>query len=230
MLMSQRAMAESAERAPVPSEALGAYHLYTLPQPVDLPDGRTVQRALFQAPGVAVTPALELRGGGGAYTGRARAEAQPLAVTRLLELVNSEASGLGRPLPAGILRVYGTDGGGQIQFLGEDRIGHTPADTDLALNLGRAFDVTAERVQTQFAQRPALAPHNRVYESTHRILLRNAGSRPARVRVIENLPGEWEIVESTQRHSRTSAAAAEWLIEVPASGERALEFSARVRL
>ena len=41
---------------------------------------------------------------------------------------NEEKSGLGMPMPAGIVRVYQADSKGGVQFVGEDRIGHTPKD------------------------------------------------------------------------------------------------------
>ena len=39
---------------------------------------------------------------------------------------NEQKAGLGMPMPAGVVRVYQADSKGGVQFVGEDRIDHTP--------------------------------------------------------------------------------------------------------
>ena len=63
---------------------------------------------------------------------------------------NEEKAGLGMPMPAGIVRVYQADSKGGVQFVGEDRIDHTPKDETINLKIGNAFDVVCERKQTDF--------------------------------------------------------------------------------
>ena len=58
--------------------------------------------------------------------------------------------GLGMPMPAGTVRVYQSDSKGGVQFVGEDRIDHTPKDEAVNLKIGNAFDVVCERKQTDF--------------------------------------------------------------------------------
>src|SRR4029079_17541173 len=65
---------------------------------------------------------------------------------------NDEASGLGMPMPAGVIRVYQADTKGGLQFAGEDRIDHTPKDEDITIKIGTAFDVICERKQTDFVR------------------------------------------------------------------------------
>ena len=60
------------------------------------------------------------------------------------------SAGLGMPMPAGIVRVYQADSKGGVQFVGEDRIDHTPKDETLNLKIGNAFDVVCERKQIDF--------------------------------------------------------------------------------
>ena len=54
------------------------------------------------------------------------------------------------PMPAGVLRVYQQDSKGGVQFVGEDRIMHTPKDETLNVKIGNAFDVVCERNQIDF--------------------------------------------------------------------------------
>jgi len=56
---------------------------------------------------------------------------------------NEQKGGLGLPMPAGVLRVYQQDSQGGVQFVGEDRIAHTPKDKTLNIKIGNAFDVVA---------------------------------------------------------------------------------------
>ena len=86
------------------------------------------------------------------------------AVQVFYQFKNDETAGLGMPMPAGVVRVYQADSRGGVQFVGEDRIGHTPKDETLNLKIGNAFDVVAERKQTDF-QKIA----SNVYEVEHEI-------------------------------------------------------------
>ena len=72
---------------------------------------------------------------------------------------NEEKAGLGMPMPSGVVRVYQADSKGGVQFVGEDRINHTPKDETLKLKIGNAFDVICERNQTDF--RKDLLDHSR---------------------------------------------------------------------
>ena len=92
------------------------------------------------------------------------------------EFRNDEASGLGMPMPAGIVRVYQADAKGGIQFAGEDRIDHTPKDEDITLKIGTAFDVVCERKQIDFEK---IAEG--VYEMAFEITLRNHKATPITV-------------------------------------------------
>ena len=72
------------------------------------------------------------------------------------------------PMPAGVLRVYQQDSKGGVQFVGEDRIMHTPKDETLNVKIGNAFDVVCERNQIDFEK---IASN--VYEFEYEITLRN---------------------------------------------------------
>src|SRR3989454_12012989 len=57
-----------------------------------------------------------------------------------------------RPLPAGTVQLYQADSAGRVQLVGEARSDHTAPGRDLRVQSGNAFDVTAERVQTDYSQ------------------------------------------------------------------------------
>ncbi len=86
---------------------------------------------------------------------------------------NEEKTGLGMPMPSGTVRVYQADSKGGVQFVGEDRIDHTPKDEAINLKIGNAFDVVCERKQTDF-QKIA----GNTYEVEYEITLRNHKATP----------------------------------------------------
>jgi hypothetical protein len=107
---------------------------------------------------------------------------------------NEEKANLGMPLPAGTVRVYQSDSSGNVLFAGEDHIGHTPKDEQISLHVGNAFDVVAERKQTDFKMLS-----NQVYEMEYEITLRNHKSMPITVEVNEPIGGDWEMLSSTYK-------------------------------
>jgi hypothetical protein len=127
---------------------------------------------------------------------------QKLKPAVFLEFENKGGQ-LGKPLPAGIVRVYAKDSKGAAQFVGEDRIEHTAKNEKLKLRLGEAFDITAERRQTNYKR---IADNQT--ESSWRIELRNAKDEAVTVRVQEPMPGDWEMVQESQKHSKESARVA----------------------
>src|SRR5437867_1618022 len=57
-----------------------------------------------------------------------------------------------RPLPAGTVQLYQADSSGRVQLIGEASNDHTAPGRDLRVQAGGAFDITAERVQTDWNQ------------------------------------------------------------------------------
>src|SRR3989338_1110093 len=128
------------------------YHLYDLQRPTTVKDNQTKQISLLEASGVGVKKELLVYGLDTYYTRQYREEnpKQPVAV--YVSAKNSKDNHLGMPLPEGIVRTYKQDAAGSLQFIGEDRIKHTPKDEEVRLKIGEAFDVVAERRQTDFRQ------------------------------------------------------------------------------
>jgi len=133
------------------------------------------------------------------------------------------------PLPAGVFRVFKRDSQGHAQFVGEDRIDHTPRNETVRLKLGKAFDVTADRKQTAFQKLAGTGRHNQVFESAYEIVLKNAKSEPVTVTVREPMPGDWTMVSESQPHEKAAAGTAQWKVKVPANGQTTLTYRVRVR-
>ena len=140
-----------------------------------------------------------------------------------ISLKNDKASGLGLPLPAGVVRVYGQDEAGAPQFMGEAMLDHTPEGADVRIAVGRDFDITAEREQKNFVR-----AGERVVLSTWQVIVKNAKSKPVTVRVVEPISGAFEITRESQPRDKTNARMAEWSLTIPAKGQTVLEYTAKI--
>jgi hypothetical protein len=231
--LSQRAMADRvAEAAPaskMAQEALFEYHLYTLARPTTIADNQTKQVALLSAQAVPVVKELVLQGSDYYYRSSVGGIGQKMKVGVFVQLENRESSRLGMPMPKGVVRVYKKDGAGNAQFVGEDRIDHTPKNETVRLKLGEAFDLTADKKQTDFKRREPTNRASYVFESAYEIVLRNAKKEAASVVVREPVPGDWTMLEETQRHAKVAAGTAEWRVHVPAEGSTTLRYRVLVR-
>jgi hypothetical protein len=139
------------------------------------------------------------------------------------QLKNETTAGLGMPMPMGTVRVYQADSKGGLQFVGEDRINHTPKDEILNLKIGNAFDVVCERKQTDFQK---IATN--VYEMEFEITLRNHKAIPVTVEVNEPVGGTWQILRSTYNYTKTAAFAAQFNVPVAVDGTSVLRYRIRV--
>lgn len=208
----------------------GEYHAYDMPGRTDLADGAIERVALFApVPAVAcgrsheTRPAMSIwepprpiiEPGYNGSTGQ-----QPVAA--VVEFENTRASGLGRPLPEGRVRVFDGDA-----FLGESALSHTPEGADIRLEVGTAFDLTATRTRTQFNLDRAGRNMTEVFEVT----LANATDEAATIKVVEPMPrwSDWDIMSSSVPARQRDAQHAEFQVEVPAKGETVLTYTVRYR-
>jgi hypothetical protein len=228
-MMMMEAMPRAAAAPNMREESLFEYHLYTLQRPTTIADNQTKQVSLLDAPGVTVNKELLIRGNPGSYRGARGQLTEEMDVSVFLELTNDEASNLGMPLPAGTVRIYKRDSAGNAQFIGEDRIDHTPKNETVRLKLGESFDVTAERKQTAFDKRSGTGPWQYEFDSAYEIRLRNAKPEPQPVTVQERIPGDWKMLEESAPHAVGNANTAVWRLTVPAEGETVLTYRVRVR-
>jgi hypothetical protein len=214
-------------------ETLFEYHLYTLERPATLKNNQVKQISLLSADSVPVKKELVFE----------ISESKDIRV--ILNLENSKEKGLGMPLPAGIIRVYKADSEGQLQFLGEDSIDHTPKDEEFRIIVGNAFDVTATRTKTDSKKVDSYrwtesydfdATGKRikadlrkissdVWRESFEIELKNHKSESQKIKIIEHFYGSWEIIEYSDTYKKTDAFTAEWEVQVPADGSKKVSYT-----
>ena len=216
----------AAKSAPAPQfqeKSFFEYHLYTLERKTDLMDSQQKQVELLRGEGVPAAREYLLEGQPWYYRQKFNGD-QPKVAVRL-KLQNKKADRLGMPLPAGIVRVYQRDDDGSAQFVGEDRLDHTPKDETFTLKLGNAFDLAAERKQKDFT-----VLSNCLYESEYELKIRNHKAEDVVVRVIEPVGGDWTMVRSSHSPEKTAAFACEFQVPVKKDAEAVLTYRVRVKV
>jgi hypothetical protein len=214
-------------------KAFFEFHLYTLGRRTTLPNNSTKQIELFdQAKQIPARRVL-------VYYGLAMPYAYPDPMTErdlgtqankkvdvYLEFKNDKAYGLGVPLPAGRIRVSKIDAADQsLEFIGEDKIDHTPKDEEVRIKLGSAFDVVGERRQVDFA----IDNKARWMEEEIEVKLRNHKDQPAEVLVRENLYRwtSWKVVSKTHEFTKEDARTIHFPVKVPKDGETVVRYRVR---
>lgn len=210
-------------------EGLLEYHLYTLDRPTTIAESQTKQVSLLTAAGIPAHKELLLRGADYYYQSSYGDLGQKMKVGVFVEFDNKEAHHLGLPLPKGVIRVYKKDGAGNAQFVGEDSIDHTPKNEKVRLKLGEAFDVTADKKQTDFKKLAGSGKYNYVFESAYEIVLKNAKKDAVTVTVQEPLPADWKILNESLPSTKATSNTATWLVTVPPEGRTTLTYRALVR-
>ncbi len=199
-------MVESAMGDDVQEESFFEYHLYSLNRPVTIANKQIKQVSLLQAPKVKVKKELVCEYH--AYGSRKGIEKPDVNV--LLKLRNDSKSGLGMPLPEGIVRAYQESSDGSVLLIGEDRIEHTPKGEEVSLTMGKAFDVTVERSQTKFQKTGKNA-----YAFAWKIEVRNGSDKPGTVLLKEYLPGQWKVTKASHQFRKMNTAGIEFKVQAP---------------
>ncbi|MES2952623.1 MAG: DUF4139 domain-containing protein [Pseudomonadota bacterium] len=230
MQFLNRAAAPAMEkRKEMVEESLFEYHLYTLTRPTTIAENQTKQVSLLSAAAVLARKELLLKGNDYYYQSSHGDLGQKMKVGVFVEFDNKESAQLGMPLPKGIIRVYKKDKAGNAQFIGEDKVDHTPKNETVRLKLGDAFDVTADKKQTDFKKLSGNSKYNYVFESAYEVVLKNAKKEAVVVTVQEPMPGDWQIQSTSHPHTKGSSNTAVWKINVPAEGNTKLVYRALVR-
>lgn len=216
-----RVSQEAAVAADVSLGATGPYYRYALPETFDIRPRQQTQVELFR--GAAVPFKRILRTDGGPlYAVRSGTSSQPVTVRLTIE--NETENGLGIPLPGGQFASFEEADGREV-FQGGATVTATPVGGEMVVHIGQSFDVTLERTVLAFDRTGA---RNENVDTTQRLTVKNGGSQPARIEIVENFNGEWDITRETTSHTKLSAFQAMWPVTVPAGGEVSVDYRADI--
>ncbi len=219
--MPAGALKEKAQR--FVEKAFFEYHIYDLQRKTTVKNNQTKQVSLLEAHGAGIKKELLVYGIKTYHTRQFTERQTKQPVNVYITFKNSQENKLGMPLPAGIMRLYKQDTDGSRQFIGEDRILHTPKGENVRLKVGEAFDVIAERKQIDFKQLSTL-----MYETEWEITLRNHKDKDVTVGVIEPLPGTWEVISKTHPYKKLDAFTIRFDVHVPKDQEVKVKYRVRV--
>ena len=214
----------------VTEKTFDEFHLYTLARPTTLRDRETKQVEFVRATDVkapvlyvydGVEPGYRFYGGLNDNQNFGREGNKKVRVMR--EFVNAETNHLGITLPKGKLRFYRRDADGQMEFVGEDMIDHTPRNETIRVTTGSSFDLVGERKQTNFH----VDTGDKWLDETFEIKLRNRKKEPVEICVVEHLYrwNNWEITAKSDDFKKTDSQTIEFRVPVKPDEERVVAYT-----
>ncbi|MCF6149792.1 MAG: DUF4139 domain-containing protein [Candidatus Kuenenia sp.] len=206
-------------------EGFFEYHTYDLQRNTTLKNNQSMQMSLLAASNVTIQKEFLVHGDMYSYTRSFRDEKQKQDVNVYLIFRNTAECNLGMPIPGGTIRFLKQDKDNAVQFIGEDRINHTPVNEEIKANIGKAFDVAAERIQTDYKQITT-----KIHESEWEISIRNHKEEDIIVGIIEPLPGNWSIISNSHPYKKTDAFTIRFDVEVPKDKEVKVSYRIKVGL
>lgn len=217
MITRSRSMKLESDSPQFNQENLSEYYLYTLDEPTDIRNQQTKQVQLFAQDRVKVEKRyvfdnIPMNSGSGKQFTNA---------TVRYDVLNSKKNRLGRPLPAGTVRVFKADSQGRVQLLGEDSMDHTPNDEWVRITTGSAFDVVANGKQTDYQKFKVMNG----YKASYEVSLRNRKKESITVRVYANVYGEWKVSNSSHDFEKESQRKIYFDIKLPAGKEEILRYT-----
>jgi len=223
-------MAMAAMDAPAVSEkAFDEFHLYSIARPTTLHDHETKQVEFVHAEKM-YAPTIYVYDGATGYQfyglnydrGYGQSDNKKIIVQR--EFKNAETNQLGIALPAGKLRFYRRDSDGQLQFVGENTIDHTPRNETVRVTTGNSFDLVGERKQTNFR----VDTSEKWIDETFEIKLRNRKKTDAvEIRVVEHLYrwSNWSITAKSDDFVKKDSQTIEFRIPVKPDEEKTVTYT-----
>lgn len=223
------------EAAPeVTQKPFDDFHLYDLHRAVTLLSGETKQVQFLAAPAITLTRSYRYDGSPmrfqPAYTWNGvntspgfGSDGGNTKVEIVEQFRNTQANHLGMPLPAGRIRVYRRDSDGQMEFVGESLIDHTPAEETVSIVTGSAFDIKAARRQTDLS----VDNNARQMDESFEIRLTSQKSAPVTVEVIEHLNrgDNWQITAKSAEYTKIDSHTVQFAVPVPAKGTATVTYS-----
>ena len=233
--MRGRAQARLADAAETTEESVGETHVYQLPGRLTVEPNVPVTTALFPRSSAPVTQELIVPGvlpWRGWMPQNAEPNRAPVQVWYTIKRAAKTPFG-DRPLPGGTVQLYQADSSGRVQLIGEASNDHTAPGRDLRVQSGDAFDITAERVQTDWSQEqlPPVRrgmPNRQRLTAAYRVTIANAKSEAVTVDVREAHVGSWKITESSVPPEKLSSTESRFRVQVPASGEATLTYTVQI--
>jgi hypothetical protein len=143
-------------------------------------------------------------------------------VKSVIKFKNTEANGIGVPLPKGVIKVYKQDSDENMEFIGEDSIDHTGRNEEVKITTGKAFDIVASTLSKDRAY-----ISDRVSERTVQVTIRNNSDEEKTIDVFYQLGGNTRILRSDIKPEIDTNNKATFLVKVPKNTQAIFSFRER---
>jgi hypothetical protein len=195
--------------APFEEREVFEYHSYHLDRKISIDNHQNKQLPLFP----------ELNSGISKTFGY-NYQKDPNDISVLISAENTKKNGLGIPLPMGRIRVYKKEKE-KLFILGENSISHIPRDEKISIEIGKAFDIKAER---------SLLERKRETKNTERLQIaiefRNRKSEDIEILVTEPVSRsrDYRILANNINVHKKDAGKVEFIVPVKAKQSNTLNF------
>jgi hypothetical protein len=197
-------------------EELGDYQLYRLPLPTDLNARQTKQAVFLVKPRVKIEKFYRFEFDIGNV-----GDDEPKTPESVIAFENRKTSGLGEPLPAGLVRVFNADGERDI-FLGEAKMYDKPVNLPVELAVSKAMDLGLE-FEVTYVNREDLLKLNLRDRTEVEVRTFNAKSVPVTLELRQYIDRDSVLTNSTDIFRRKDGNFV-WRLRVPANGTRVVNY------
>jgi len=184
-------------------ERLGDFYLYPIEAPTTIANAQTKQVSFLDVQSVPARRIYSIT------TNWLQSDEDFRPASSAISFNSSREGGLGDALPAGTVRFYQRDMQGNPQFIGENRIGHTPMGSTLSLRTGDAFDVF---MQAEVENRQIISSDEFVRSARYRVF--EDGELTREVQVDRSV----DYYRTTMRYTFTNAKPEAVVVEMTQSG------------
>jgi len=192
-------------------KAFHDFHLYTLSDKVSINNKQTKQLRLYPTASVRAESKYEYQ----TYEEK---------ISSMIEFTNSKKSGLGLPLPKGIIKIYKLDEtDNNLEFIGEDRINHTAIKEEVKLTTGFAFDIIGE---TKVVLQRKISKN--IHEKDMSVTLKNRSSDSKKIVIVHHLSGFWSIFNENETYEKKDANKIEFEVTLKADSTYEVTWTERI--
>ena len=207
------------KQAPAQVAPLFEYHTYKIERKTTLMNKDVKELAILNADPINVTKKYTIRNNAGSYQHQGQGKRWDEKVGVSFKIENNAENSMGVPLPKGIARVYKDDGNGPY-FIGEERVGHTPAGGTFEVKAGNAFDITAKRTHIDFKKLSSS-----LSVSTWEVKIENLKAEDVNISIFENvldLNQSFRVLESSEKYTLPDASTIKFNVTVPKGSTKSI--------
>ena len=206
--------AMTAESSPVASEdVLGDFHIYELPERINLNQNQSVTVRLYEPKNVDYTKTYVFQN-----SERSKKE-EPLKIE--IKLANTAENGLDIPLPQGKVSLYLKSEDGSLEYAGEDELKQIPRGETATISAGRAFDVIGKRIVLHYDRQ------RKSEEASIEIIVKNKRDEKVDIRLAEQIRGDWIIRDASDNYIKKDASTIHFSFSLDAGDSKTVTYTYR---